>query len=178
MNLEINWANSQIECEGSTRPDGSGIRLSFAGPPRSDGRRTRIVFGIRSATEGRSGRSLPTNVTVMFEGEARLFGTRGDDRCTVDKREQEPYRGTGRSLPLVSSGGQRLLHGARVRSEGRGAHFPQQVRLRWANYSEDDVAALDTFPRASVDEHGTQRHRSRSGRRTPSAPAAGLDVHQ
>src|ERR1044072_2535606 len=69
MNLDINWRDAQLECEGSARPDGRGIRLSFAGPPRSDGRRLRMVFGIASAQEGKAGRGLPTNVTVIFEGE-------------------------------------------------------------------------------------------------------------
>ena len=160
MNLEINWANAQIECEGSTRPDGSGIRLSFAGPPRSDGRRTRIVFGIRSAAEGRSGRSLPTNVTVMFEGEARLFATRGDDRCTVDKLEQErigALGGPSRSYRVVGSG---FCTEPASDLKGEERIFLSRFDFAGRTTFEDDVASLDTFPRASVEiEHAKQRHR-------------------
>ncbi len=160
MNLEINWANAQIECEGSTRPDGTGIRMSFAGPPRSDGRRTRIVFGIRSAAEGRSGRSLPTNVTVMFEGEARLFGTRGDDRCTVDKLEQErigALGGPSRSYRVVGSG---FCTEPASDLKGEERIFLSRFDFAGQTTFEDDVAALDTFPRAWVEiEHGAQRHR-------------------
>src|SRR5262245_8839785 len=38
LNLDINWQNAELECDGAARPDGSGIRLSFAGPLHSDGR--------------------------------------------------------------------------------------------------------------------------------------------
>jgi hypothetical protein len=87
--LDVSLHNSELECDGGPRPDGSGIRVSFAGPARSDGRRLRMVFGVATATEGVNGRELPTNLTVIFEGEERMFATRGDDRCTVDEFSQE-----------------------------------------------------------------------------------------
>jgi hypothetical protein len=89
VNLDINWRNSQIECAGGARPNGSGLRMSFAGPLHPDGRRLRMVFGVGSAREGKGGRALPTNLTVIFEGEQRLFATRGQDKCTVDNLTQE-----------------------------------------------------------------------------------------
>lgn len=89
LDLDIDWGNAEIECEGGPRPDGSGVRVSFAGPPHGDGRRTRLVFGVGSVREGRDGRDLPTNLTVIFEGEQRLFATRGADHCTVDELRQE-----------------------------------------------------------------------------------------
>jgi hypothetical protein len=48
-----------------------------------------MVFGIAGAHEGSAGRSLPTNLTIIFEGEERIFATRGDDKCTVDEIRQE-----------------------------------------------------------------------------------------
>ncbi len=107
LNLDVDWKNAELECEGAARPDGSGIRLSFAGPLRSDGRRMRMVFGVGHATEGVAGNALPTNLTVIFEGEQRLFATRGDDKCTVDKLEQERVGALGgdvRSYRVVASG--------------------------------------------------------------------------
>jgi hypothetical protein len=89
LNLDIDWGNAEIECDGGPRPDGSGVRVSFAGPPHGDGRRTRLVFGVSSVREGLTGHGLPTNLTVIFEGEARLFATRGADHCTVDELRQE-----------------------------------------------------------------------------------------
>jgi hypothetical protein len=85
----VDWRNTEVECEGSAHPDGQSIRLSFAGPLQSDGRRMRMVFGVSNATEGASGSALPTNLTVIFEGEKRIFATRGNDKCTVDKLEHE-----------------------------------------------------------------------------------------
>ncbi len=107
LNLDIDWHNAEIECDGGSRPDGSGIRVSFAGPRQSDGRRVRMVFGVGEAKEGRAGRELPTNLTVIFEGEDRLFATRGDGRCTVDDLQQERLGALGgprRTYRIVARG--------------------------------------------------------------------------
>jgi hypothetical protein len=107
MNLDVNWHNADMQCDGGPRPDGSGLRVAFAGPPHADGRRLRLVFGVDSAREGRSGHELPTNLTVIFEGEERLFATRGDDHCTVDELKQErvgALGGTVRSWRIVARG--------------------------------------------------------------------------
>jgi hypothetical protein len=107
MNLDINWGNGELECAGGPRPDGSGLRLAFAGPPHADGRRVRLVFGVEAAHEGLAGRDLPTNLTVIFEGEERLFSTRGDDHCTVDELRQERLGALGgpvRSWRIVARG--------------------------------------------------------------------------
>jgi hypothetical protein len=89
LNLDIDWKNAELECDGSERPNGHGIRLSFAGPTRSGGRRLRMVFGVATAAEGAPGRALPTNLTIIFEGEQRLYSTRGEDRCTIDELREE-----------------------------------------------------------------------------------------
>jgi hypothetical protein len=107
LNLDIDLHNAELECDGGSRPDGSGIRVSFAGPLRADGRRLRMVFGVGTAVEGRSGRALPTNLTVIFEGEQRLFATRGDDRCTVDELRQDRLGALGgptRSYRITARG--------------------------------------------------------------------------
>ncbi len=107
VNLDIDWHNAELQCEGGSRPNGSGVRVSFAGPKSSDGRRLRMVFGVGTATEGRPGRALPTNLTVIFEGEQRLFATRGQDRCTVDRLEQErlgELGGRARTYRIVAHG--------------------------------------------------------------------------
>jgi len=107
MNLDIDWRNAEIECDGGPRPDGSGLRVSFAGPRHADGRRLRLVFGVGSVLEGRTGRALPTNLTVIFEGEERLFATRGEDHCTVDELRQERLGALGgplRSWRIIARG--------------------------------------------------------------------------
>ena len=107
MNLDIDWRNAEIECEGGPRPDGSGVRVSFAGPQHPDGRRLRLVFGVGAVQEGRGGRDLPTNLTVIFEGEERVFATRGEDHCTVDELHQDrlgALGGSKRSWRIVARG--------------------------------------------------------------------------
>jgi hypothetical protein len=107
LDLDLAWRNAELECEGGPRPDGRGLRVIFAGPKHPDGRRTRLVFGIEAVQEGRAGRELPTNLTVIFEGEERLFATRGDDRCTVDTLSQERVGALGgavRTYRVVARG--------------------------------------------------------------------------
>jgi hypothetical protein len=107
LNLDIDWSNAQIECDGGPRSDGSGIRMSFVGPQRADGRRLRMVFGVNAVHEGRSGRALPTNLTVIVEGGQRLYATRGEDRCTVDSLRQQRLTDAGakaRSYRIVARG--------------------------------------------------------------------------
>ena len=107
LQLDVSLHNSELECDGGPRPDGSGIRVSFAGPTRSDGRRLRMVFGVAKAKEGTAGRELPTNLTVIFEGEQRMFATRGEDKCTVDEFKQDrvgALAATVRSYRVIARG--------------------------------------------------------------------------
>ncbi|MGE3666565.1 MAG: hypothetical protein AB7G51_08080 [Steroidobacteraceae bacterium] len=107
LDLDLDWRNDEMECTGGVRPDGSGVRVSIAGPLRSDGRRLRFVFGIVGAAEGAAARQRPTNLTVIFEGERRLFATQGDDKCTVDSLTQArtgPLGGPQRSWRVEAHG--------------------------------------------------------------------------
>jgi hypothetical protein len=107
LQLDVDLHNSELECDGGLRPDGSGIRVSFAGPLRSDGRRLRMVFGISGTAEGSAGHARPTNLTVIFEGEERIFATRGDDKCTTDDLRQErtgALAGATRSYRVIARG--------------------------------------------------------------------------
>ena len=107
LNLDLDWRNAELECEGGPRPDGSGLRVSFAGPAQADGHRLRHRVRRRVGARGQPGRELPTNLTVIFEGEERLFATRGDDHCTVDELRQERVGALGgprRSWRIVARG--------------------------------------------------------------------------
>jgi hypothetical protein len=93
LDLDLDWKDAQMQCEGAPRPRArddraSGVRVSIAGPLRGDGRRIRLVFGIADLAEGASGTTLRTNVTLLFEGENRLYATLGDDKCTTDSATQ------------------------------------------------------------------------------------------
>ena len=76
-------------CDGGPRPDGSGLRVSIAGPDRGGGRRLRFVFGINGVKEGQPAKNRSTNLTIVFDGEQRLFATRGAERCITDSLEQQ-----------------------------------------------------------------------------------------
>ena len=107
LELDVNWRNAEMECTGGPRPDDSGLRVSIAGPAQSDGRRLRFVFGIVGVAEGAAAYQRPTNLTVIFEGERRLFATQGDDKCTVDALTQQrtgPLGGPTRSWRIEARG--------------------------------------------------------------------------
>src|SRR5262245_11489960 len=61
MNLDLNWKNAEMTCEGGPRPSGNGMRVSIGGPLRSGDRRIRLVFGIAGVAEGAGGTALRTN---------------------------------------------------------------------------------------------------------------------
>ncbi len=111
ITLDLDWKNEQMQCDGGPRPPGknnsNGVRVSIAGPDRGEGRRLRFVFGIGGVGEGAEGRVLRTNVTMMFEGEERVFATRGDDKCTVDTLSQQRVAalGEGRAIYRVVARG-------------------------------------------------------------------------
>ena len=88
IRLDVDLRGPALACQGGPRLDGSGIRMGFEGHVGSGKRRMRMVFGIDGAKEGRPGQELPTNLTVIFEGEKLLFATQGDGNCTVDRLTQ------------------------------------------------------------------------------------------
>jgi len=105
LDLDLDWKDAQMQCEGEPRPPGknhqsNGVRVSIAGPARGDGRRIRLVFGIGGVGEGASGTVLRTNVTLLFEGEQRLFATLGDDKCTTDTLSQQRVETLGGSRAI------------------------------------------------------------------------------
>jgi len=103
--LDVDLHGSQLTCEGGPRLESSGIRIAFEGRLRPRRRRVRMVFGIDGAREGRPGQELPTNLTVIFEGERQLFATQGDRNCTIDRLRQKRIggdRGPSRSLPAMA----------------------------------------------------------------------------
>jgi hypothetical protein len=107
VDLDLDWKDAQMQCEGGPRPSGNGVRVSIGGPARGEGRRIRIVFGIGGITEGQGGETLRTNITILFEGEERVFATLGDDKCTVDLLTQRRVEtlGTDRAVYRVEARG-------------------------------------------------------------------------
>ncbi len=93
IEADLDWRQPELECTGMSRPDGQGLRLRFSGPLTAEGRLA-IVLAATGLTEGLSARAVPVNVTVMDESGQRIYGTRGSQRCTLDRVEQHPIEGT------------------------------------------------------------------------------------
>lgn len=92
IDAELEWVNDGTECTGAMRPDG-GVRLVFSRAIDADGERLVLLFGIAGLEEGKAGRAMPVNVTVIRQGTGQFFGTQGDDKCMVDEVRQQPLTG-------------------------------------------------------------------------------------
>ena len=103
QNFDLDWHDERLQCEGGPRPDQNGLRLTFAAPSLPAEHRPRLVFGVAAALRAGSSHAVPANVTLILEGENRLYSTRGDDKCTIDELVQTPidahaYRIAGRGF--------------------------------------------------------------------------------
>jgi hypothetical protein len=112
IDADIDWRGALLYCEGGARPDGSGLRVSFGGPPDAMGRRIRFVFGIAATPGGNADHDRPTNVTVIVEGRGQLYATQGEDKCTVESLSQQPL------AAVESSGTSAGSHAYRIAARG------------------------------------------------------------
>jgi hypothetical protein len=105
-NMDIDWHDADMRCDGGPRPDQQGVRLTFAGPAQGGAHNLRFVFGIAAAPGAHRARNVPTNVTVIFEGERKLFSTAGDGKCTIDEYTEQvlPAQGSSRLRRLSARG--------------------------------------------------------------------------
>jgi hypothetical protein len=108
IDTELNWGNDEVECTGAVRPTDGGIRMRFR-QKSDDGKRPQlvIVFGIANLHEGQPAKTLPVNITVIREGAGEFYSTQGDDKCMLDKVEQQPIIGIpnrSRSYRIVARG--------------------------------------------------------------------------
>jgi hypothetical protein len=99
--FDIEWRGVQLQCDGGPRPDRHGIRLTFAGIAEPGHHHLRFIFGIDTVPKIGNAREVPADVTVIFEGEQRLYSTRGGGQCTVDTlRQQAVGTGSARHPPM------------------------------------------------------------------------------
>jgi hypothetical protein len=103
QNFDIDWHGNDLQCEGGPRPDLHGVRLTFAARSTTAEHRPRLVLGIAAPIAAGTSHAVPVNVTLILEGENRLYSTRGDDKCTLDELLQTPiggqaFRVTGRGF--------------------------------------------------------------------------------
>jgi hypothetical protein len=108
LTADLAWSNEMMLCEGGARPDGHGLRVTLAGPlpgapaDKTPARQLRFIFGIDYKDQAAgSAQALPTNVTLILEGEGRLFATLGADRCAVEVLERAPLLAEGSKFERV-----------------------------------------------------------------------------
>jgi hypothetical protein len=87
IEANIDWPNSGTQCEGESKNTPPGVRLSFQRVP-SGAPDLLFVIGLSGVREGRPGREMRANLTIIVQGTDRFFGTLGDSRCTVDSLSQ------------------------------------------------------------------------------------------
>jgi hypothetical protein len=94
VQANLDWPNSGTRCEGESRGQPPGVRLSFQ---RAAGGKPNLllVFGLSGVTQGQSAHEVKANLTVIVQGTSRIYGTLGDSRCTVDSLSQSPLSAAG-----------------------------------------------------------------------------------
>jgi hypothetical protein len=83
VSTDILWRAPGLSCAGGVRPDGRGIRVTFSG--RDHAHRVLFIFGIDAPPRPGLAHDIATNLTVIFEGEQRIYSTAGSNRCTIDE---------------------------------------------------------------------------------------------
>jgi hypothetical protein len=102
MDQTIDWPNSGTRCQGETRSEPPGVRLSFQREPAGK-ENLLFVFGLTGVREGQPAHALGTNLTLIVQGTSKIYGTRGDSRCTVDSLTQTATK-TAHSYRLEARG--------------------------------------------------------------------------
>jgi hypothetical protein len=94
IEAKIDWPNSGTRCQGESRSEPPGVRLSFR---RDSGNKPDLlfVFGLTGVRKGQPAKAIGANLTVILQGTNKIFGTLGDSRCTVDSLTQTPLRSPG-----------------------------------------------------------------------------------
>src|SRR3984885_7335698 len=94
INAHIDWPNSGTRCEGESRDKPPGGILSFqraaGGTPN-----LLLVFGLTGVRAGKPAHAVGVNLTVIVQGKSRIFGTLGDNRCSVDSLTQRRLASAG-----------------------------------------------------------------------------------
>jgi hypothetical protein len=90
----VDWASTDLRCEGMPRPDNMGARLRFSGPI-SDGRNIAFIIALPDLQQGDTGKEYQTNVTLIEEGNGRFFSTADLEVCWTDIDDIESTDETG-----------------------------------------------------------------------------------
>jgi hypothetical protein len=98
VQAQLDWRGPALSCQGGVRADQQGIRLSLSGPLPASTRRLRIIIGLDVRPGRDAAAPTPANVTVIVEGENRIYATRGAGGCEVEALKQDALPAFG-ALP-------------------------------------------------------------------------------
>jgi hypothetical protein len=99
---DLQWQNAEMKCDGGPHPDGSGMRVTIAGPLPGTSSQLRFIFGIDPHdTASGVAQAFPTNLTVLVEGSGQLYATRGNDKCAVETLQRTPIADSHGKLDRV-----------------------------------------------------------------------------
>lgn len=87
---EFDLRGGELSCEGMPRPEGMGARLRFAGDPGEGVGSLVVIVALPGLVRGETLAELPSNVTLIEEGEGRFFSTPDLDHCWTDVLRQAP----------------------------------------------------------------------------------------
>lgn len=79
----VNWAATDLRCEGMQRPSNRGARLRFSGHA-NDGKNIAFIIALPDLQLGETGEEYRSNVTLIEEGGGRFFGTADLEICWTD----------------------------------------------------------------------------------------------
>jgi hypothetical protein len=94
IEANIDWPNSGTICQGESKDEPRGVRLSFQ---RAAGGAPNLlfVFGLTGVRQGQPARASGANLTIIVQGTDHIYGTLGDSRCTVDSLTQRRLAAAG-----------------------------------------------------------------------------------
>jgi hypothetical protein len=94
IEANIDWPNSGTICQGESKDEPRGVRLSFQ---RAAGGAPNLlfVFGLTGVRQGQPAHATGANLTVIVQGTDHIYGTLGDSRCTVDSLTQRRLAAPG-----------------------------------------------------------------------------------
>jgi len=79
----VNWAATDLHCEGMKRPSSRGARLRFSGHA-GDGKNIAFIISLPDLQLGETGEEYRSNITLIEEGGGRFFSTADLEICWTD----------------------------------------------------------------------------------------------
>lgn len=100
IDSEVDWRGAAVGCSGMLRPDGQGLRLQFTGRLAGGGELA-VVFAMPTLGRERAGHDVPVNITLFDRQGEHVYATRGEQRCRLDRVEQQPLTDAGMSRSAI-----------------------------------------------------------------------------